>query len=423
MATITAATKNSLSPTSSANTSSEPTRISATRAVTTVAAASTPSDVLKAPGPERLVARDVHPAVPLEGDVGHDEVDEQQRDRDRHREIDDQVAVRVAVPRGHGGNEEEKDRQGDRAERHEARPAIDLAARPCEEREAEDEQKVADHRAGERAAHDLGQPFVHGEERDDQLRGVAERRVEEASDAGSRVLRSVLGRLADQPREGDQRDGGQHELDRLVEVCQVVERDRERPDQKTGEEDAAHHGCQPYPRRARRRHVSAMPVPARALPVSGVRVKSCADPLRKGHHPGMSDIAPVTVAPAEIPLRPQDEVECRRCEVHCDRVVYPAACIARGCPFVYAYEAWGHTYMGCMQKVFDVEIDVDLLGELEAGREGFGAVKARRTPLPMCHAEISSCYEHRVDEVGCRNPEFFELPLASPSFRVFAVVE
>jgi len=22
--------------------------------------------------------------------------------------------------------------------------------------------------------------------------------------------------------------------------------------------------------------------------------------------------------------------------------------------------------------------------------------------------------------VGCRNPEFFELPLASPSFRVFA---
>ncbi len=101
-------------------------------------------------------------------------------------------------------------------------------------------------------------------------------------------------------------------------------------------------------------------------------------------------------------------------------VVYPGACIARGCPFVYAYEAWGHTYMGCMQKVFDVEIDVDLLGELEGRREGFGAVKARRTPLPMCHSEISSCYEHRVDEVGCRNPEFFELPLERPSFRVFA---
>ena len=136
----------------------------------------------------------------------------------------------------------------------------------------------------------------------------------------------------------------------------------------------------------------------------------------------MSELAPVTEAPAEIPLRPQDELECRRCEVHCDRVVYPGACIARGCPFVYAYEAWGHTYMGCMQKVFDVEIDLDVLGELEARRDGFGAVKARRTPLPMCHSEISPCYEHRADEVGCRNPEFFEVPVGSPSFRVFAQV-
>ena len=137
----------------------------------------------------------------------------------------------------------------------------------------------------------------------------------------------------------------------------------------------------------------------------------------------MTDVAPATEAPAEIPLQPQDELECRRCEVHCDRVVYPGACIARSCPFVYAYEAWGHTYMGCMQKVFDVEIDVDLLGELEARREGFGAVKASRAPLPMCHSDISSCYLHRADELGCRNPEFFELPLERPSFRVFATVD
>ncbi len=134
----------------------------------------------------------------------------------------------------------------------------------------------------------------------------------------------------------------------------------------------------------------------------------------------MSDIAPAPVAPAEIPLRPQDEVECRRCEIHCDRVVHPGACIARDCPFVYAYEAWGHTYMGCMQKVFEVEIDLDLLGELEARPQGFGAVKATRTPLPICHSEISSCYEQRSDELGCRNPEFFEVPQGSPSFRVFA---
>ena len=130
----------------------------------------------------------------------------------------------------------------------------------------------------------------------------------------------------------------------------------------------------------------------------------------------------VKETPADIPLRPQDELECRRCEVHCDRVVYPGACIARGCPFVYAYEAWGHTFMGCLHKVFDVEIDVDVLSELEGRRDGFGAVKARRSPLPMCHSEISACYEHRLDELGCRNPEFHELPLERPSFRVFAHV-
>ena len=123
-----------------------------------------------------------------------------------------------------------------------------------------------------------------------------------------------------------------------------------------------------------------------------------------------------------LPLRPQDELECRRCEVHCDKVVYPGSCVSRACAFVYAYEAWGHTYMGCMQKVYSVEIDLGLLREAEHRSAGFGAVKALRAPLPMCHAEVASCYEARVDEIGCRNPEFFEVPVARPSFRVFARV-
>jgi hypothetical protein len=126
---------------------------------------------------------------------------------------------------------------------------------------------------------------------------------------------------------------------------------------------------------------------------------------------------------AELPLRPQDEVECRRCDVHCDKVVYPGACVEQSCPFVYAYEAWGHTYVGCMQKVFEVEIDLDLLQEAESTPEGFGGVKARRAPLPMCKVEISSCYQHRADEAGCRNPEFFEVPRPAPSYRVFAVLD
>src|SRR3954466_12235783 len=80
----------------------------------------------------------------------------------------------------------------------------------------------------------------------------------------------------------------------------------------------------------------------------------------------------------ELPLRPQDELECRRCEVHCEKVVYPAACLDRGCPFAYAYHEFGHTYLGCMQKVYDVEIDLDLLRAAERRREGFGGIRSRR---------------------------------------------
>jgi hypothetical protein len=102
--------------------------------------------------------------------------------------------------------------------------------------------------------------------------------------------------------------------------------------------------------------------------------------------------------------------------------VYPGACVERSCPFVYAYEAWGHTYVGCMQKVYGVEIDLDLLSAAEARREGFGGIRATGSPLPMCKVEVSPCYESRQDELGCRNPEFHELPRERPSFRVFAQI-
>jgi hypothetical protein len=124
---------------------------------------------------------------------------------------------------------------------------------------------------------------------------------------------------------------------------------------------------------------------------------------------------------AELPLRPQDEPECRRCDVHCDKVVYPSACIDRSCPFLYAYQEFGHTYIGCMQNVYEVEIDLDLLRAAEARRDGFGAVRVVGTPLPMCKVEVEECYGmQRSGELGCVNPEFRELPAESPTFRVVA---
>lgn len=123
---------------------------------------------------------------------------------------------------------------------------------------------------------------------------------------------------------------------------------------------------------------------------------------------------------AELPLRPQDELECRRCEVHCDKVVYPAACVSKACPFLYAVEEFGHKYIGCMQKIYDVEIDTDLLADAERSRSGFGAVKTVRKPLPMCKTRVDSCYDNRAGDLGCVNPEFHELPVGEPTFKIFA---
>ena len=40
----------------------------------------------------------------------------------------------------------------------------------------------------------------------------------------------------------------------------------------------------------------------------------------------------------------------------------------------------------------------------------------------MCRAEVESTYVSRNDDLGCVNPEFHELPVGEPSFRVFAQV-
>ena len=77
-------------------------------------------------------------------------------------------------------------------------------------------------------------------------------------------------------------------------------------------------------------------------------------------------LAPTT--PTELPLRPQDEVECRRCEVHCDKVVYPGACLERACAFVYAYEAFGHTYMWVLLLTAVAAIPAFVLARTESAQ-------------------------------------------------------
>jgi hypothetical protein len=114
----------------------------------------------------------------------------------------------------------------------------------------------------------------------------------------------------------------------------------------------------------------------------------------------------------------QEQVECRRCGVVCQKVVRPAECVERSCPFLYAYDAFGHTYVGCTQGVFAVAIDVDVLRRSARRRHGFGAVRAVREPLAICPAGVERAYENREDPMGCVNPEFHELAPRDGAFRV-----
>jgi hypothetical protein len=66
--------------------------------------------------------------------------------------------------------------------------------------------------------------------------------------------------------------------------------------------------------------------------------------------------------------------------------------------------------MGCMNKVFNVEIDQQLFEEAERTRHGFGGVKMTGTPVPQCRVSVERAYDGYGDAFDCRNPDFFERP-------------
>jgi hypothetical protein len=102
--------------------------------------------------------------------------------------------------------------------------------------------------------------------------------------------------------------------------------------------------------------------------------------------------------------------ECRQCCSFCDRVVHPSGCIAAGCPYLYLFdeERSGRRFMGCLHKVFRVEIDVALFEAAERTRLGFGAVKLTGRPLPQCHVAVERAYHGSGEPFACVNPGFFE---------------
>lgn len=117
-------------------------------------------------------------------------------------------------------------------------------------------------------------------------------------------------------------------------------------------------------------------------------------------------------------------LECRECEVVCERVVSPWHCLRSGCSYVYAYEDSDTTYFGCLHKVFAPELDLaaftaasadirrGALLRLRRGTDPYGYLRATRSPLSHCHVTIEQAYSADLGRGGCCNPTFFHHPSA-----------
>ena len=108
--------------------------------------------------------------------------------------------------------------------------------------------------------------------------------------------------------------------------------------------------------------------------------------------------------------------ECRQCCAFCDRLLLPSGCVESGCPYLYLYddERSGRRFMGCLNKVFRTEIDVEVFEQAERTRHGFGGVKVTGTPLPRCRQAVERAYQGDGEAYSCVNPAFFDAPAAGP---------
>ncbi len=94
----------------------------------------------------------------------------------------------------------------------------------------------------------------------------------------------------------------------------------------------------------------------------------------------------------------------------------PSGCVESACPYLYAYddERSGRRFMGCLQKVFKTEIDVEVFEQAERTRHGFGGVRMVRPPLPRCRSTVERAYHGQGEPFDCVNPGFFDPPAPGP---------
>jgi hypothetical protein len=77
-----------------------------------------------------------------------------------------------------------------------------------------------------------------------------------------------------------------------------------------------------------------------------------------------------------------------------------------GCRYLYSYvdTLTGVQYIGCMQKVFSAEVELESV--LAPG--GFGGIKMTGEPLPHCQFTVERAFEGSGPSYDCVNPRFFD---------------
>jgi hypothetical protein len=178
------------------------------------------------------------------------DVDREQRDRDGEVERpgpDLRQSRRRGAVRRRNDQRDHGERQHRRLRARGQRVVLLLVlAQAAEEhRQAEREEHVPEDRARERRLHHVVEAGAQRGEGDDQLGHVAEGRVEQAADAGARLLGEVLGRLAHRRGERHDRERRREEDEHRLVGGEVLERERDRH-----EDQQPLHRASPLPRTA-----------------------------------------------------------------------------------------------------------------------------------------------------------------------------
>jgi hypothetical protein len=114
-------------------------------------------------------------------------------------------------------------------------------------------------------------------------------------------------------------------------------------------------------------------------------------------------------------------LECRECEVICERVVSPQHCLESGCSAVYVYDDDDTRMFGCLHKVFAAELDMAAFsgpGSRRRGLDTYGPIRLNRSPRRECRVTVEQGYPAALAKNCCSNPTFFHQPSGPPEERM-----